>query len=48
MSANEKVALLKNRLLQVYNMFGQLSHPEVVKVSQELDQALNELALHRR
>lgn len=39
----DTVDLLKYRLLQVYKQYGRLHHPEVVKVSQMLDQALNEL-----
>ncbi|TVY08067.1 aspartyl-phosphate phosphatase Spo0E family protein [Paenibacillus cremeus] len=48
MNADEKVNWLKARLLQVYNRYGQLTHPEVVNISQQLDRALNELELHRR
>lgn len=47
MNVIETVYRLKAQLLQVYIQYGILTHPEVVKVSQELDRALNELELQK-
>jgi hypothetical protein len=38
----EAMKRLHAQLIQVYLQYGDLSHPEVVKASQQLDQALNE------
>jgi hypothetical protein len=48
MNVFETVNRLKVQLFQAYNLYGQLSHPEVVKISQQLDQALNELELKKK
>ncbi|WP_276353280.1 aspartyl-phosphate phosphatase Spo0E family protein [Cohnella caldifontis] len=43
MASTRLVNNLKRQLIQTYRQFGQLTHPEVVRVSQLLDHALNEL-----
>ncbi|WP_052487252.1 HD domain-containing phosphohydrolase [Gordoniibacillus kamchatkensis] len=42
----EMLNRLRDRLVETYLQYGSLSHPEVVKASQNLDQALNEFQLH--
>lgn len=42
-NAAEIVNRLKLRLANIYSRYGKLTHPEVVKASQELDRAIVEL-----
>lgn len=47
MNVIETVNQLKDQLSEVFNIYKNLTHPEVLKVSQRLDFALNELELQK-